>query len=158
MAYIYGMATRWHRARKRVFCIWLLDCSTLDTGDTIRVVQPAEVIGQVPWLLHDNKSCGLRMTCDIWRSLWKVARVLAHCNTPRWSWLRWRWRPLYTLCTDIIFVELQNYSTHLQSIVTYATLLHYYTVYIFSHLTSRFTHIHNSHFVFIVMCILVYGN
>jgi hypothetical protein len=63
-----------------------------------------------------------------------------------------------TLCTDIIFVELQNYSTHLQSIVTYATLLHYYTVYIFSHLTSRFTHIHNSHFVFIVMCILVYGN
>ncbi len=30
------------------------------TGDTIRVVQPAEVIAQSPWVLEDNKSCGLR--------------------------------------------------------------------------------------------------
>ena len=35
------------------------------TGDTIRVVQPAEVIAQSPWLLEDNKSCGLRMTFDV---------------------------------------------------------------------------------------------
>ncbi len=35
------------------------------TGDTIRVVQPAEVIGQVPWILQDNKSCGLRTTFDV---------------------------------------------------------------------------------------------
>ena len=35
------------------------------TGDTIRVVQPAEVIGLLPWVLEDNKSCGLRLTFDV---------------------------------------------------------------------------------------------
>ena len=35
------------------------------TGDTIRVVQPAEVLGQVPWELEGNKSCGLRITFDV---------------------------------------------------------------------------------------------
>ena len=35
------------------------------TGDTIRVVQPAEIIGQDPWRLEDNKSCGLRFTYDV---------------------------------------------------------------------------------------------
>ena len=35
------------------------------TGDTIRVVQPAEVVVQVPWVLEDNKSCGLRITFDV---------------------------------------------------------------------------------------------
>ena len=37
----------------------------LQTGDTIRVVRPAEVIGLVPWVLEDNKSCGLRPTFDV---------------------------------------------------------------------------------------------
>ncbi len=35
------------------------------TGDTIRVVQPAEVIGQFPWQLEENKACGLRITFDV---------------------------------------------------------------------------------------------
>jgi len=35
------------------------------TGDTIRVVQPAEVVGKVPWVLEDNKSSGLRLTYDV---------------------------------------------------------------------------------------------
>ena len=35
------------------------------TGDTIRVVQPAEVIRQVPWELAENKTCGLRITYDV---------------------------------------------------------------------------------------------
>ena len=35
------------------------------TGDTIRVVQPAEVIRQDPWELAENKSCGLRITYDV---------------------------------------------------------------------------------------------
>jgi hypothetical protein len=39
------------------------------TGDTIRVVQPAEVllVGQAPWKLEDNKFCGLRLTYDVHR-------------------------------------------------------------------------------------------
>ena len=35
------------------------------TGDTIRVVQPAEVLQQLPWKLEDNKSCGLKVTFDL---------------------------------------------------------------------------------------------
>ncbi len=35
------------------------------TGDTIRVVQPAEVIAQDPWILEGGKSCGLRVTFDV---------------------------------------------------------------------------------------------
>ena len=35
------------------------------TGQTIRVVQPAEVMQTVPWILEGNKSCGLRMTYDL---------------------------------------------------------------------------------------------
>ena len=35
------------------------------TGDTIRVVQPAEVIGLLPWVLEDNKSCGLKLTFEV---------------------------------------------------------------------------------------------
>ena len=37
------------------------------TGDTVRVVQPAEIVAQVPWLLEGNKSCGLRFTFDVQR-------------------------------------------------------------------------------------------
>ncbi len=35
------------------------------TGDTIRVVQPAEVLGKDQWELEGNKSCGLRLTFDL---------------------------------------------------------------------------------------------
>ena len=35
------------------------------TGDTIRVVQPAEVVGLVPWELEGNKSSGIRLTYDV---------------------------------------------------------------------------------------------
>jgi hypothetical protein len=35
------------------------------TGDTIRVVQPAEVMGQTPWVIEGNRSNGLRLTYDV---------------------------------------------------------------------------------------------
>jgi hypothetical protein len=35
------------------------------TGDTIRVVQPAEVVGHVPWELEGNKSSGVRFSYDV---------------------------------------------------------------------------------------------
>ena len=35
------------------------------TGDCVRVVRPAEVVGQAPWMLEGNKSCGLKMTYDL---------------------------------------------------------------------------------------------
>ena len=35
------------------------------TGDTIRVVQPAEVVGQTPWQLEGNRSSGIRFTFDV---------------------------------------------------------------------------------------------
>ncbi len=37
------------------------------TGDTIRVVQPAEVRDNSAWKLVGNKSCGLRLTFDVHR-------------------------------------------------------------------------------------------
>ncbi len=39
----------------------------LQTGGTVRVVQPAEVIRTLPWTLEENKSCGLRFTFDLQR-------------------------------------------------------------------------------------------
>jgi hypothetical protein len=42
---------------------------SFSTGDVVRVVQPAEVVSTLPWLLEDNKSCGLRMTYDIARGM-----------------------------------------------------------------------------------------
>ena len=39
----------------------------LQTGGSVRVVQPAEVIRTLPWTLEDNKSCGLRFTFDLQR-------------------------------------------------------------------------------------------
>ncbi len=44
------------------------------TGDTIRVVQPAEVIGQLPWKLEDNKSCGLKVAFDLVHRTWENPR------------------------------------------------------------------------------------
>ncbi len=35
------------------------------TGDTLRVVQPAEVVEQTPWILEGNKSCGLKIKFDL---------------------------------------------------------------------------------------------
>jgi hypothetical protein len=35
------------------------------TGATVRVVQSAEVLGTLPWMLEENKSCGLRLTFDM---------------------------------------------------------------------------------------------
>jgi hypothetical protein len=35
------------------------------TSQTLRVVQPAEVIQTAPWNLADNKSCELRVTYDV---------------------------------------------------------------------------------------------
>ena len=37
------------------------------TGDTLRVVQPAEVVQRAPWLLEGFSSCGLRLTYDLHR-------------------------------------------------------------------------------------------
>jgi hypothetical protein len=35
------------------------------TGHTIRVVRPAEVQNVQPWIVRDNKSCGLRLVYDL---------------------------------------------------------------------------------------------
>ena len=35
------------------------------TGQNIRVVQPADVENVQPWILFDNKSCGLRLMYDL---------------------------------------------------------------------------------------------
>ena len=37
------------------------------TGQTIRVVQPADIQTVQPWILVDNKSCGLRFFYDLTR-------------------------------------------------------------------------------------------
>jgi hypothetical protein len=47
---------------------------TFQRGDTLRVVQPAEVVSQVPWVLEDNKSCEFKMTYDVPRE--KSVRIL----------------------------------------------------------------------------------
>ena len=39
----------------------------LSSGDTIRIVQPAEVVHTAPWILEGNNSCGLRLTFDVHR-------------------------------------------------------------------------------------------
>ena len=57
---IFGMVT----PRERI-CLLHPVVGRFQTGDTIRVVQPAEVLRQLPWQLEDNKSCGLRVTFDL---------------------------------------------------------------------------------------------
>ena len=59
---IYGMVT----PREKT-CLLHPVVGTFQTGDTIRVVQPAEVLHKSPWTLQDNKSCGLRLTFDVHR-------------------------------------------------------------------------------------------
>ncbi len=68
---------------------------TLHSGDTVRVVLPAEVIGKAPWTLQDNKSCGLKMTYDLPRG--KSLGTL----TVRVCW-----------CTAIFRDERDNIKTH----------------------------------------------
>jgi hypothetical protein len=57
---MYGMVTP-----REKMCLLHPVVGRFHTGDTIRVVQPAEVIGQVPWVLEGNKSCGLRVAYDV---------------------------------------------------------------------------------------------
>lgn len=57
---IFGMVT----PRERI-CLLHPVVGRFQTGDTIRVVLPAEVVRQLPWQLEDNKSCGLRVTFDL---------------------------------------------------------------------------------------------
>jgi hypothetical protein len=57
---IFGMVT----PREKI-CLLHPVVGRFQTGDTIRVVLPAEVIRQLPWQLEDNKSCGLRVTFDV---------------------------------------------------------------------------------------------
>jgi hypothetical protein len=56
---------------------------TFHSGDTVRIVLPAEVIGKAPWTLEDNKSCGLKMTCDLPRgkSLGTLTVRVCWCTT-----------------------------------------------------------------------------
>jgi len=56
---------------------------TFHPGDIVRVVQPAEVIGQHPWSLEGNKSCGLKMTFDLPRgkSLGTLTVRVCWCTT-----------------------------------------------------------------------------
>ena len=65
------------------------------TGQTIRVVQPAEVLTVHPWKIVDSKCCGLRLTYDVPRG---------KCNgtlTVRVCW-----------CTIVYRDEVQFASTH----------------------------------------------
>jgi hypothetical protein len=57
---IFGMVT----PREKI-CLLHPVVGRFHTDDTIRVVQPAEVIRHLPWQLQDNKSCGLRVTFDV---------------------------------------------------------------------------------------------
>ena len=57
---IYGMVAPCEKT-----CLLHPVVGTFQRGDTLRVVQPAEVVCQVPWVLEDNKSCGLKMTYDL---------------------------------------------------------------------------------------------
>jgi hypothetical protein len=68
---------------------------TFHSGDTLRVVLPAEVIGKAPWTLQDNKSCGLKMTYDLPRG--KSLGTLTVC-------VCW--------CTAIFRDERDNIKTH----------------------------------------------
>jgi hypothetical protein len=57
---IFGIVT----PREKI-CLLHPVVGRFQTGDTIRVVLPAEVIRQLPWQLKDNKSCDLRITFDV---------------------------------------------------------------------------------------------
>ncbi len=68
------------------------------TGDTIRDVQPAEVIGQVPWVLEDNKSCGLRLTFDV-----PHGKTLGTLTAGVQQFFGTKWVTLtHTFCTDLL--------------------------------------------------------
>ena len=60
MSGIYGMVAPCEKT-----CLLHPVVGTFQRGDTLRVVQPAEVVCQVPWVIEDNKSCGLKMTYDL---------------------------------------------------------------------------------------------
>jgi hypothetical protein len=62
VAGIYGLVTPCEKT-----CLLHSAVGRFHTGNTVRVVQPAEVIGQAPWKLEDNNSCGLRFTFDVHR-------------------------------------------------------------------------------------------
>ena len=49
------------------------------TGATVRVVQPAEVIRTAPWILEDNRSCGLRITYDLAQGTFMGALTVRVC-------------------------------------------------------------------------------
>jgi hypothetical protein len=57
---IFGMVT----PREKT-CLLHPVVGRFTTGDTIRVVLPAEVVRQLPWQLEGNKSCELRITFDV---------------------------------------------------------------------------------------------
>ena len=57
---VYGMVAPCDKV-----CLLHPIVGSFTTGDTIRVVLPAEVIGNAPWTLENNKSCGLKLTYDL---------------------------------------------------------------------------------------------
>ncbi len=75
---IYGMVAPFEKT-----CLLHPVVGTFQTGDTLRVVQPAEVVEYSPWILEDNKSCGLKMTFDLPRdkSLGTLTVRVCWCTT-----------------------------------------------------------------------------
>ncbi len=59
------------------------DVGRFHNGDSVRVVQPAEVIHQCPWTLEGNQSCGLKITFDLPRgnSLGTLTVRVCWCTT-----------------------------------------------------------------------------
>ena len=75
---VYGMVAPCEK-----LCILHPVVGSYQTGDTIRVFLPAEVIGNAPWTLENNKSCGLKLTYGLprCRSLGTLTVRVCRCTT-----------------------------------------------------------------------------
>ena len=78
MTGVYGMVAPCDKV-----CLLHPIVGSFTTGDTIRVVLPAEVIGNAPWTLENNKSCGLKLTYELprYRSLGTLTVRVCWCTT-----------------------------------------------------------------------------
>ena len=75
---VYGMVAPCDKV-----CLLHPIVGSFHTGDTIRVVLPVEVIGNAPWTLENNRSCGLKLTYDLprYRSLGTLTVRVCWCTT-----------------------------------------------------------------------------
>lgn len=75
---VYGLVAPYEKT-----CLLHPVVGRFHTGDTLRVVQPAEVVQQVPWILEGNRSCGLKIKFDLPRdkSLGTFSVRVCWCTT-----------------------------------------------------------------------------